>query len=194
MVIRIGITGGIGSGKSVVARLLALMGVPVYLSDVEARRLMHTDAGIRESLQRLVGSAVYRADGTLDRPLLAAYLFGSPEHVRQVNEIVHPCVKRDFRQWVSRHAQAPVVAIESAILIEAGFADEVDRIIMVYAPEALRIDRAARRDQASYRQIEQRIRAQMDDEDKRKSAHFTIMNDGETPLIPQLIRILSSLS
>lgn len=193
MSIKIGITGGIGSGKSVVSRLLAMMGIPVYISDVETKLLMVSDSVIRSELVALLGEEVY-ADGMLNKPLLASYLFGNPEHARQINGIVHPRVKDDFRQWTQCRCSSSVVGIESAILIEAGFAGEVDVIVMVYAPEEVRISRAIRRDASSREQIEKRIRSQMSDEEKRGKADYIIVNDGETPLIPQVLNLIDSLS
>lgn len=193
MSIKIGITGGIGSGKSVVSRLLGLMGIPVYISDVETKLLMVSDSVIRQELVALLGEEVY-ADGVLNKPLLASYLFGNPEHARQINGIVHPRVKDDFRQWTQCRCSSSIVGIESAILIEAGFAGEVDVIVMVYAPEEVRISRAIRRDASSREQIEKRIRSQMSDEEKRGKADYVIVNDGETPLIPQVLHIIDSLS
>ena len=193
MAIKIGVTGGLGSGKSVVCRLMGTMGIPVYTSDEETKRLMATDSFIRKELIALIGKDVY-VDGILNKPLLASYLFGSPEHAKQVNGIIHPCVKEDFRQWVQDHSTFPMVGIESAILIEAGFAGEVDVVVMVYAPEEVRIERAVKRDSSSRELIEKRIRSQMSDEEKRKQVDFVIVNDGETPLIPQLLALITSLS
>lgn len=192
MAIKIGITGGIGSGKSVVSRLLCVCGIPVYISDVETKRLMVADRSIREGLVGLLGEEVYVA-GQLNKPLLASYLFSSPEHARQVNGIVHPRVKEDFRRWSQGHATFPVVGMESAILVESGFAGEVDGIVMVYAPKEIRIERAIRRDASSRELIEKRVRSQMDDEEKRGYADFVIVNDGETPLIPQVLNLLTSI-
>ena len=209
MAIKIGITGGIGSGKSTVSRLLEVLGVPVYISDLETKRLMVSDSFIREELSALLGAEVY-AGGTLNKPLLASYLFGSPEHAKEINCIVHR-VKEDFRRWTQCRTAFPIVGIESAILVEAGFAGEVDAIVMVYAPEEVRILRAVRRDASSRELIEKRIRSQkpsamraysasasirsqMNDEEKRKYADFVIVNDGETPLIPQVLELIGSLS
>lgn len=193
MAIKIGITGGIGSGKSVVSRLLEVMGIPVYISDVETKRLMVSDVCIRKELSALLGGEVY-VGGVLNRPLLASYLFGNPEHAKQINGIVHPCVKEDFRRWVRCRAAFPVVGMESAILVESGFTGEVDVVVMVYAPEEVRIARAVRRDASSRELIEKRVRSQMNDEEKRKYADFVIVNDGETPLIPQVLELLHWLS
>lgn len=193
MAIKIGITGGIGSGKSVVSRLLEVMGVPVYISDVETKQLTATDVVIRQELITLLGQEVY-AGGTLNKPLLASYLFSTPRHARQVNSIIHPRVKNDFRRWVQLCAACPVVGIESAILIEAGFAGEVDVIVMVYAPEEIRIQRAMKRDASSRELVEKRVRSQMNDEEKRRTADFVIVNDDKTPLIPQVLELIASLS
>lgn len=144
-------------------------------------------------LSALLGAEVY-AGGTLNKPLLASYLFGSPEHAKEINCIVHPRVKEDFRRWTQCRTAFPIVGIESAILVEAGFAGEVDAIVMVYAPEEVRILRAVRRDASSRELIEKRIRSQMNDEEKRKYADFVIVNDGETPLIPQVLELIGSLS
>lgn len=190
MAIKIGITGGIGSGKSVVSRLLGVCGIPVYISDVETKRLMVSDDRIRSGLIALLGDEVY-IGGALNKPLLVSYLFGTPEHARQVNGIVHPCVKKDFRRWVAQRADCVVAGIESAILIEAGFACEVDAIVMVYAPEEVRVRRAMERDSSPRELIEKRVRSQMDDEEKRRRADFVIVNDGETPLIPQVLALIA---
>ena len=192
MAIKIGITGGIGSGKSVVAKLLAWMGIPVYQTDAEAKRLMLSDADIRRELTAQVGSNAYNEKG-LNKALLASYVFGNPEHTRQVNAIVHPKVRHDFRKWAGDSGRM-MVAMESAILLEAGFRNEVDKVVMVYAPQEVRIERAIRRDSATREQIEKRIRSQMSDESKREAADFVIVNDGETPLIPQVLSLISSLS
>ena len=193
MVIKIGITGGIGSGKSVVSKLLRAMSIPVYLSDDEAKRLTATDETIRKELTALLGDELYQGN-VLNKSLLAGYLFASPENAARVNAIIHPVVKQDFRRWCKENASSSILAMESAILIEAGFAPEVDAVVMVYAPKEVRIRRAMKRDGASRKQIEQRIQNQMDDEAKRAKADYTIINDDKTPLIPQVFRLLFSVS
>ena len=191
---RIGITGGIGSGKSIVSRLLQVMGVPVYISDIEGRRLMETNYFVRKQLIDLLGDEVY-VERHLNKPMLASYLFANEMHAFRINQIVHPQVRVDFRKWVERYFQtAPLVGIESAILVEAGFSDEVDKIVMVYAPMNIRIERVMERDHIPCEQVEQRIRAQMSDEEKLLHAHYTIINDGKTPLIPQVLKLISLLS
>ncbi|MDR0962149.1 MAG: dephospho-CoA kinase [Mediterranea sp.] len=193
MAIKIGITGGIGSGKSVVSHLLSVMGVPVYISDIASKQLTVFDPDIRRELTDLVGAEVY--DGrTLNKELLARYMFGNPEHLHAVNAIIHPRVRDDFRDWAEQHASEPLVAMESAILIEAGFAGEVDKVVMVYAPEEVRIRRAMQRDGATRELVERRVRSQMSDEEKRKQADFVIVNADDTPLMPQVLQLIASLS
>lgn len=187
----LGITGGIGSGKSVVSQCLDIMGIPVYNCDNEAKRLNNTHPTIRKELCELVGKDLY-PDGILDKASLAAYLFASPEHAAQVNAIVHPTVMDDFQQWKSRQ-DTPWVGIESAILYESNFAHLADKVIAVYAPEQLRIARARRRDNAPAEAIRQRIARQMKDEEKCKLADFTLYNDDNHPLLPQILDILANL-
>ena len=190
--IKIAVTGGIGSGKSYISHLLENMHIPVYNADNEAKRLTVSDAGIRGELIALLGEEVYK-DGLLNKSLLASYLFSDPVHVLQINSIIHPRVRKDFTVWVERQEKCEIVGMESAILYEAGFQDTVDAVIMVYAPVELRIQRAMYRDGASEEQVRARIAAQMDDEEKRRRADFTVVNDGVQLLIPQLNRIVEQL-
>ena len=192
MAIKIGLTGGIGSGKSVVSHLLKTMGIPVYIADDESKRITSTDSLIKQQLINLIGQGVY-INGVLNKNLLAAYIFSDAEHAKIVNEIIHPRVKEDFVKWVDKNSKYPVVAIESAILIEAGFTDEVDIVAMVYAPMDLRLQRLALRDSSSSKeQILKRIQSQMDDEKKKALADIIIVNDEQIPVIPQVIELVKS--
>lgn len=190
--IKIGITGGIGSGKSVVSRLLEVMGVPVYISDIESKRLTQTDLVIKEKLVSLLGEDVYKG-GELNKPYLASYIFSHPNHAKQVNAIIHPRVKDDFHKWVLEHNDCKIVGMESAILVEAGFAGEVDAVVMVYAPLEVRLHRAMKRDLSPKELILKRIQSQMDDEEKKLHAHYVIKNDDENQLIPQVMELISLL-
>lgn len=189
---KIGVTGGIGSGKSVVSRLLRLMGVPVYDCDSEAKRLMCSKNAVRDALIAAVGSEVYCADGTLNRAFLSAYMFGYPERVAQVNGIVHPAVRADFDEWARCSGQA-VVAVESAILFEAGMDADVDAVWLVCAPESLRLQRAMLRDGASEAAIKRRMQSQMNDEHIAQRASFIVRNDGHSSLINQVTSLLQGL-
>lgn len=192
MSIKVGITGGIGSGKSIVSRLLEVMGIPVYISDFEAKRLTQSDMHIREELIRLLGDSIYQ-NGKLNKSLLASYMFDNKECVDQINKIIHPCVKNDFRTWAASRNMQNIVGLESAILVEAGFATEVDAIIMVYAPQKLRLERTMLRDATTEELVQKRMRNQMNDEEKLLHAHYVVYNDGEQPLIPQVEKILRDL-
>lgn len=185
--VKIGITGGIGSGKSYVSRLLTEhYGIPVYNTDSEAKRLMLSDEGIRRRLTALLGKEVYKSDGTLNKPLLANYLFADSCHAGQINAIVHPQVKADFLKWADLQTGCEIVALESAILFESGFDNIIDKVVMVYAPVELRIRRVMLRDSTTEEKIRQRIVAQMDDKAKQDRSDFIIFNDGSRPLNLQL--------
>ena len=188
----IAITGGIGSGKSYVSVLLQAAGIPVYNTDNEAKRLMLSDEGIRQDLIALLGEGVY-TDGTLNKPMLASYLFAGPENAARINAIVHPRVKADFRRWMEEQEGQEIVGLECAILFEAGFADTVDAVVTVYAPEALRVERAMKRDGATEAQIRARIAAQMDDEEKCRLSDYIIYNDGSISLENQLSVLVAQL-
>ena len=188
----LGITGGIGSGKSVIARCLHIMGIPVYKSDNEARRLNNTHPTIRQALTQLVGNHVYLPDGSLNKNVLANYLFESSTHAEQVNAIIHPIVKEDFLQWKQRQ-HTSWVAIESAILYESKFDSLADKVLTVYAPEAIRIERACLRDHTSPEVIKARILRQMADEEKIRLSDFTLHNDGNRAILPQIFDILANL-
>ena len=190
--IKIGITGGIGSGKSVVASLFQLLGVPVYIADEESKRLTNQSMTIRRQLIAHYGEAIYTAEG-LNKPLLAAKIFQDPAQRRIVNGIIHPEVKHHFEAWAAQQ-ETPLCAIESAILFESGFDQVVDTHLMVYAPKALRIERATTRDAASREAIQQRIESQMADEEKRELVDHLIYNDNQQPLIPQVTALIARLT
>lgn len=189
--IRIGITGGIGSGKTYVSRILEELGVPVYDSDSRAKQLTVTDPAIRKGLIALLGEQVYRGDN-LNKELLASYLFASHEHAIQVNAVIHPVVFRDFDSWCEQ-MKVEVVGLESAILFESGFHSHTDRICVVSAPLELRICRAMERDCCSRSSVEARIQAQMGERERMERADYVIVNDGVRPLIPQLEKMLADL-
>lgn len=175
--IRLGITGGIGSGKSYVAQMLqARWDVPVYDCDSEAKRLTAESDDIRTALTQLVGDHLWQ-QGQMQKSVLAAYLFASPEHAAQINAIIHPAVRRDFLRWADAHSRSPVVAIESAILCESGFHTLVDSILLVDAPLEVRLQRAMLRDGASRQQVMARM-ARQDSAQARQLARFTVINDG----------------
>ena len=192
--IKLGITGGIGSGKSYISSLLReQLNVPVYDCDSEAKRLMGKDKSIQQRLTELVGTHVYK-EGKLQKSALADYLFSDQHHAQEVNAIVHPAVKDDFRKWAEQQ-KTSVVAIESAILYESGLDTTVDKVIFVDAPKELRIQRVMQRDGSSRQQVEARIKIQRAEEQRQK-ADFIIENEGaqQNSLLEALQRILKNIN
>lgn len=189
----IGLTGGIGSGKSVVSRLLRLMDVPVYDCDCEAKRLMHQNAEIRTSLIKIAGDKVYLENGQLNRAYLAAFMFGNTERVAQVNHIVHPVVRSDFKQWAKLQGKA-IVAVESAILFEAEMDGYVDTVWVVHAPEDIRLNRAVQRDASNAEAVRSRMKSQKNEQDYIHRADRVIYNDGSRSLIKQVKELLREIS
>jgi len=186
--IKIGITGGIGSGKSVIATLLQLFDIPVYTADDESKKLVNRSPVIREALVSLLGKEIYTGEN-LNKKLLASKIFQDDKLRQQVNEIIHPEVKCDFFEWAERqHAES--CAIESAILFESGFDKFVDVTLMVYAPEEIRIQRTLQRDNSTREAIAGRIHSQMADEIKRDRCDYVIYNDNQQPLIPQVVKFV----
>ncbi len=193
MILKIGITGGIGSGKSVISHLLRLMHVPIYDCDAEAKRLVVENSDIRRQLAYLVGENLYDDSG-LDTQLLASYIFNDQTHLQAVNGIIHPAVKSDFYEWTKIQAkQFSIVGMESAILIDAGFKNAVDLVVNVSAPIEIRIQRAVLRDHSSVELIKKRIDKQMSDEERCKLSDITIWNDDVHPIIPQVFSFLCQL-
>lgn len=182
---RIGITGGIGTGKSFLSRLLALRGIKVYDCDDNAKRLMLSDMIVRDSLIRLIGADAY-SGVQLNKPVISQFLLDSEENKNAVNAIVHPAVIRDFHdsglQWM-----------ESAILFEANLQYSVDVTVCVSAPEKVRIERIVQRDKVTEERARQWIDTQMKQERKEEMSDFVIVNDGTSPLEEQVDMLLKSL-
>jgi dephospho-CoA kinase len=189
--IKIGITGGIGSGKSIIATLLSMHEIPVYIADEESKRLAATSPIIKERLIALFGNNMYTDKG-LDKALLASYIFNNPEYLKQVNAIIHPEVNKHFTQWVKK-SNRKICAMESAILFESGFDSIVDIRLMVYAPLELRISRVLKRDNSTQEEIIRRINNQLSDETKKECSDYVILNDDIHALIPQVNKFLSEI-
>lgn len=188
----LGITGGIGSGKSYVAAWFNANGVPVFDCDSEAKLLTCTHPGIRTDLEQLVGKEVYEGNN-LQKKVLADYLFASPEHTQAVNAVIHPRVAEAFAHWVVMHEDCRLLAMESAILFESGFNGLVHRVLLVTAPITLRIERVMKRDGVSRAEVERRMRAQINEEEKRRKAHFVIENDGSRQIENELRELTDTL-
>ena len=186
--IKIGITGGIGSGKSTVCKVFKVLGIPVFEADQVARQLMNSDAKVRIQLINLFGSSVYLADQTIDRKLLSAIVFNNPSLLAELNSIVHPAVRNAFDDWC-QDQQSPYVLHEAAILFESGFYKLMDKTIAVAAVESERVQRVMKRDNTSEQQVRQRISNQWTDEQRVKLTDFVISNNDNELIIPQIVEI-----
>lgn len=193
MQIVVGLTGGIGSGKSTVSRLLETMEIPVYTADTESKRLVNTSPDIRDRLIATFGSQLYQ-DGELDKAMLASLIFGNKENLQYVNSVIHPVVFEDFRHWAQQQTQSPFVVIESAILFDSGFSKTVDVTVNVSAPLEVRIRRVEARDKVSRKTIEERINSQMPEEERNRLSDYTIFNDEVHALLPQVENLLDLLN
>lgn len=185
--LKIGITGGIGSGKTTVCRLFELLGVSVYYADVRAKILMQTDADLIEGIKTVFGSGVYTGK-TLNRALLGSIVFNNAERLQQLNELVHPAVFRDFDIW-SLEQKGLYVLKEAAILFESGSSKDCAYTILVKSPVHLRTSRVMLRDGISKEDVIKRMDKQMSDEEKEKLASFVILNDETQLVIPQVLAL-----
>lgn len=187
--LQIGITGGIGSGKSLVCRIFNLLGVPVYDADSRAKSLMTTDGILVSQIKKEFGTLSFRADGSVNREYLAEHVFSDPEKLKKLNQLVHPRVGEDYAQWVKEQRSVYVLK-EAALLFEAKSNTALDKIIVVSAPEALRIKRVLLRDKhRTEEQVKDIIRNQLMEEEKLKLADYIIINDETKALIPQVLQL-----
>jgi len=186
--LKVGITGGIGSGKSMVCEIFKMIGVPVYHADLEARSLMASNAQIIDQLIHIFGKKIYRQN-KLDRERLAALIFNDEEKIQKVNSIVHPIVFEHFFSWVELHKEHKYVIKEAAILFESGADKHLDKIITITAPEALKIKRVMERDNVIESEVRNRMKNQLDEEEKIKRSDYVIINDDKQLLIPQILDI-----
>jgi dephospho-CoA kinase len=190
--LRVGVTGGIGSGKSTVCRLLAQHGARVFNADSEARSLMTSDPDLRAEISAAFGPDVYAADGSLDRERLAARLFGDSTAVERIGGIVHPRVRRRFAEWATEQEGGGirVAVIESALLLRPGGREGLDLLVAVVAPEETRVRRAAERDGRPEQDIRSRIVHQDSDSAFRQAAEIVIENTGDMAALETAVRRL----
>ena len=183
---KIGLTGGIGSGKSTVARIFEVLGIPVYYADDRAKQLMTEDPDLVAAVSGLFGKEAYHEDGTLNRAHIASLAFTDPALLKKLEALVHPAVARDGERWYEASQDAPYAIKEAALLFESGSYKALDKIIVVTAPQDLRIERVIRRDGTTREAVESRIARQMPEEEKIALADFVIVNDGSQSLIRQV--------
>lgn len=189
----IGITGGIGSGKSTVARVFSILGIPIYYADDRAKWLMENNSNLIEEIKSAFGNESYFEDGKLNRKFLSTEVFGSPEKTKIINNLVHPAVKEDFEEWSSLQ-NTPYVLKEAALLFETGAYKELDKIITVTSPIKVRINRVLMRDShRSEEQLNSIIDQQMPDEEKTAKSDFVVKNLENKLLIPQVLQLHEKL-
>ena len=195
--IKVGITGGMGSGKTTACKIFESLGIPVYYADDRAKWLMTNDVTIVNGIKKLFGEEAYLQNGALNRPHIANIAFSDQGKLTELNALVHPAVGQDSRRWRHEQIDFPYTLQEAALMFESGSAKALDRVIMVYAPKKTRIKRILDRDQTTQEAIEARMNKQMPEEEKVKQADYVILNDGEHALIPQIWQLhqqLKSLS
>lgn len=190
--IKLGITGGIGSGKSTVSEILKIMGIPVYIADIESKKLTESSPIIREKLIDAFGSDLYEGD-KLNKPLLASYIFNDKNKLAIANSIIHPEVDKHFINWVEEKPDSPIVAIETAILFESGMNRFTDKTLMVYTPLEERIRRTMLRDNTTMEKVKERINSQVSDEEKIKLTDYIIYNDEKQSLIEQCKNLIYNI-
>lgn len=185
--LRVGLTGGIGSGKSTVARIFQVLGIPVYYADDAAKRLMNQDPSVREQIIHSFGSESYEND-LLNRHFLSSVVFNDPEKLSMLNAIVHPATIQDSMQWMQEQSAAYAIK-EAALIFESGSEKNLDYVIGIYAPEQLRIRRIMERDKVTEDQVHSRMKNQMPEDEKMRLYDFQITNDEKEMVIPQVLAI-----
>ncbi|MBL7941475.1 MAG: dephospho-CoA kinase [Flavobacteriales bacterium] len=189
----IGLTGGMGAGKSLVARIFEVLGVPVFYADLESKQLLNTPE-IREALTDAFGPRVLDEHQQVDRIWLAKNAFSDPALLQALNAIMHPAVKQRFINWCALHEAEPYVLKEAAILFESGSYLDCAAVIHVTAPEDLRIRRSMDRDGLSEKEVQMRLSRQWTDAQRVAKAHYQILNDDFTPVLPQVLDVHRKLS
>jgi len=188
----VGVTGGIGSGKSYICKILENMGYPVFYADKCAKSLLISNATLISQIKNILGNQAYDKNNAIDRKYVAAQIFGDDSKLAAINNLVHPAVRKAFSEFVEMQ-DSPIVFNEAAIIFETGSFNQFDSTVLVVAPNATKVNRILKRESISESEIEARMNKQWSDEKKIPLANYIINNDGESMLLPQLIHIVSSL-
>ncbi len=191
--LKVGITGGMGSGKTTVCKIFEALGIPVYYADDRAKWLMVHQPEVRKAILKLFGPEAYQ-DDQLNRAHIAKIAFSAPEKLKQLNAIVHPAVFKDGQLWHESQQKVPYTLKEAALIFESGSYKTLDKVITVFAPKELRIQRIMKRDNSDRSAIEARMDKQMPEEEKIEKADFVIYNDGEHSLVRQVLYIHEQLT
>ena len=188
--LKVGITGGIGSGKSTVCNVLKNLGVPVFTSDDVAKKLLNSDDYLKNEIKKTFDSDMYTSTDRIDRERMAKLVFNNPDDLKRLNELVHPRVKAEFDNWCKKNEKKPYVVKEAAILFETGQHKELDKMVTVFCPREERIRRLISRDtNATQESIEKRMIHQFSDAERNALADYIILNDGKEDLLPQVMEL-----
>lgn len=188
-ILKVGITGGIGSGKTTVCQIFEALGIPVYYADQRAKWLMVHDPALVAGIKQLLGGQAYLADGSLDRAYIARRVFNDAELLQQLNLLVHPAVAKDGERWHCAQKGVPYTLKEAALLFESGSYQAMDKMITVFAPEEMRLQRVLARDGGEPEAVRARMKNQMPEEEKMRRADFVVYNDGRRSLVQQVLEI-----
>jgi len=191
MVLKVGLTGGIGSGKSTVAQIFEVLGIPVYYADISAKKLMNEDADLRSAITNIFGKQAY-ANNILDRKYMSSIVFSDPAKLQQLNALVHPATKKDGEAWMQQQT-SPYAIHEAALIFEAKVAERLDQVIGVSSPIELRIKRAMERDKVSREEVLKRMDQQLDEDVKMSKCDLVLINDDQQLLIPQVLDLHEKL-
>jgi len=191
MVLRLGLTGGIGSGKSTVAQIFEVLGIPVYNADISAKKIMNEDKGLRSSIINIFGEQAYE-NNILNRKYISSIVFSDPAKLQQLNALVHPATKKDGEKWMQKQT-SPYAIHEAALIFEAKVSDRLDLVIGVSSPLELRIKRAMERDKVSREEVLKRMDQQLDEKLKMNKCDFVLINNEQQLLIPQVLELHEKL-
>lgn len=189
--IKVGVTGGIGSGKTLICKVFERLGAPVFYADQEAKKILNQDQQVVQQIKNTFGAGIYDETG-INKATLADIIFNDDETLNKINNIVHPVVRSYFKKWLDK-VNHPYAIEEAAILVETGAHNELDYTVLVYAPKELRISRTMQRDGSTREHIESRMKNQMPDEEKFKKVNYVIYNDNSRMVIPQVLEIHEQL-
>jgi len=191
MVLKVGLTGGIGSGKSTVAQIFEVLGIPVYYADIAAKKIMNEDEGLRSAITNIFGEQAY-ANNILDRKFISSIVFSDPAKLQLLNGLVHPATKKDGEAWMEQQT-SPYAIYEAALIFEAKVSERLDLVIGVSSPTELRIKRAMERDKVSREEVLKRMGQQLDEEAKMSKCDLVLINDEQQLLIPQVLELHEKL-
>lgn len=187
--LKVGITGGIGSGKSTVCNILRNLGVPIFTSDDVGKELLNNDDYLKNKIKKTFDSDMYTSTGRLDRDRMAKLVFNNPDELQKLNGLVHPRVKAEFDSWCKKNEKKPYIVQEAAILFETGRHKELDKMVSVFCPKEERINRIIKRDDTTKELIEKRMMHQFSDAQRNALADYIIINDGNEDLLPQVMEL-----